>query len=52
MQSVNPFSGKIIQTYREYSTPEIETVFIIKLLIKVEFPHFANSFFNIKMLRG
>ncbi len=26
MQSVNPFSGKIIQTYREYSTPEIETI--------------------------
>ena len=26
MQSINPFSGKIIQTYREYTTGEVSTI--------------------------
>jgi succinate-semialdehyde dehydrogenase/glutarate-semialdehyde dehydrogenase len=26
MQSINPFTGEIIQTYREYSTPEINEI--------------------------
>ncbi|HEY5511938.1 MAG TPA: aldehyde dehydrogenase family protein [Prolixibacteraceae bacterium] len=26
MQSINPFSGKIVQTYREYSTPEVNAI--------------------------
>jgi len=26
MQSVNPFSGKIIQTYREYTAPEVKSI--------------------------
>jgi len=26
MQSINPFTGKIVQTYREYSTPEVNSI--------------------------
>jgi len=26
MQSINPFTGKIVQTYREYSTPEVNAI--------------------------